>query len=104
MKKATIICIILLILGGCGMNQVKVYEGGPGTIDKPREPAWTIDNPPAKGEVTFERTKGEGAEKETVKIAVKNEGGNLNPFAWIKDVFTKVVGFFISKADVQIPI
>ncbi|HDZ39532.1 MAG TPA: hypothetical protein ENH62_14870, partial [Marinobacter sp.] len=92
MRRAAIVFLTLVMFVGCGrLNQVRIYEGGPGTKEAPAEPKWTVDNPPSKGEVVYERTTGTGDNKETLKVTVKKEQGGWNPFAYIGQLVANIV-------------
>lgn len=81
MKYLPILLCLLLI--SCGPQYIKVYDGPPGTEEKPEKPIWTVENPP--DELTVERTT---KERGTEKLVIKQTRSDWNPFTWFSDIVT----------------
>jgi len=96
MKTVKCFIVLMLIMSiGC-TSYVKIYDGDPATKEKPATPILTVEGVPAKGELTFEKTVGEGESKETLKLTVKKEGGGLtSPFAWISKMVSNIVALVL---------
>lgn len=100
MKRVKCFIMVLLILAliGC-TNYVKIYEKGSG--EEPPVPILMVEGVPTKGEVTFEKTTGEGETRETLKLTVKKEGGG-NPLSWFAKTVSGLFAFLVNKSDLQI--
>lgn len=104
MKQILIAAVLGMFLMSCAAhNQIRVYEGGPGTKEKPKEPTLTVDNAPVKGEITYEHVKGDG---EVIKATIKQDGGSRwNPLSYLRQMISDVVALVLRTAGgVQVPV
>lgn len=89
--------ILLCVFTFACTKPVMIYEGPAASKAHPESvPIWTVENAPAKGEVTFTR--------EDVTIVIKNEGSFPNPFKPIITVATGVFALIFDKAEASIPV
>ena len=103
--KYFVILVLIFPFSGC-TKYVKIYDGSPGTEEEPRDPILTVEGAPAKGELTFEKTTGEGDTKETIKLAVKSDtGGWGNPFTWFGNMITNIAALiFRTAGGIAVPV
>ena len=88
--RTILILFIALTIGCAATPPVSVTESTDGRT-------WTVNNPPNKGSVKFEKSK------DATSIEVEDKG-SANPFRGLRRLVSNTFAIVLQKTDVQIPI